>query len=231
MGMTPLITLAGVLNYYPTLFDNMQLPVPPTDAAAIGLQADQLRAAWTISKEDFSEFMALHSMGMCLAYPDADFMKYAIGVWSKAHIHEWQRMFDTLFFRYNPLWNKDGKITETGTDTHTGHDVENIDGTAAGNSTNTGYTHGYDGGTTHTDDGLSWSHADKTVSSNQLANGTDRDYTTNNTDTLNHVTVEQGNIGVTKTTELIKEERELALFSIEEYIADEFKKQFCLMIW
>ena len=231
MAMTAVITLAGMLNYKPDLFDEMVLPTPPIDAAAIGLQADQLRSAWTIDKDELAEFIALHTAGMSLVYADGDFMKHILGTWSKAHIHEWQRLFDTLFFRYNPLWNKDGKISETGTDNQFGIENESLNGYANGNNKNTGYTHGYDGGATHEDDGLTWSHAEKSVGTDHADSGSSRNK--QHSDTLNkiHTTTEQGNIGVRSSQELIEQERNLALFSIDEFIADAFKKQFCLMLW
>lgn len=40
-----------------------------------------------------------------------------------------------------------------------------------------------------------------------------------------------GNIGVTATQDLIKKEREIADFSIIEYITQSFKERFCLLIY
>lgn len=42
---------------------------------------------------------------------------------------------------------------------------------------------------------------------------------------------EQGNIGVTTTQEMIRQERDVAEFNIYAYIADSFKKRFCLLIY
>ena len=213
------------------LFEYLELPSPPLDASAIGLQADQLRADWTIDKDDFVEFLCLHTMGMSLMVPDFDWMKNAIGTWSRAHIHEWQRMFDTLFYKYNPLWNKDGRVTDSGWDHRHGENSGEGHGGSSADNTETGYTHGYDGGTTHTDDNLAWTHADKTKGSNtgRYNDATSGEATEQSS--YNHTRLEQGNIGVTMSQELITKERELAMFSIDEFIADEFKKQFCLMLW
>ena len=40
-----------------------------------------------------------------------------------------------------------------------------------------------------------------------------------------------GNIGVTTTQQMIKEEREIVQFDMYQYIADSFKAEFCLMIY
>lgn len=40
-----------------------------------------------------------------------------------------------------------------------------------------------------------------------------------------------GNIGVTTTQKMIKEQREVVKFNLSDYIIDEFKRRFCLMIY
>ena len=42
---------------------------------------------------------------------------------------------------------------------------------------------------------------------------------------------EQGNIGVTTTQQMIKEERDISEFNIYAYIADSFRKRFCLLVY
>lgn len=42
---------------------------------------------------------------------------------------------------------------------------------------------------------------------------------------------ETGNIGVTTTQQMIKEEREISEFSFYKYIAESFKQEFCIMIY
>lgn len=64
-----------------------------------------------------------------------------------------------------------------------------------------------------------WSDSDKMDSA-----GTD-------TGTIIREHVEQGNIGVTTTQAMIKEEREIALFNVMDVIIDDFKKRFCLLIY
>ena len=43
--------------------------------------------------------------------------------------------------------------------------------------------------------------------------------------------VEQGNIGVTTSQQMIREQREIVLFNLYEFITESFKKQFCLMVY
>lgn len=55
----------------------------------------------------------------------------------------------------------------------------------------------------------------------------DRDTTDTGTITI----TEQGNIGVTSTQELIQRQRDVVQFNVYDYIIEEFKKRFCLMVY
>ena len=78
---------------------------------------------------------------------------------------------------------------------------------------------------------LNWTHADKDISSSTGSNSGNRTLTTDDDATRTRTQLEQGNIGVTQVQDMIDAERRVAAFSIEEFIAEAFKKQFCLMIW
>jgi hypothetical protein len=57
----------------------------------------------------------------------------------------------------------------------------------------------------------------------------DRD--TTDTGTINNETWERGNIGVMSTQDLIKQQREVVQFNIIDYIINDFKNRFCLLIY
>ena len=230
MGMSARLTLAGMKTYYPSLFEGMVLPTPPIDAAAIGLEAGQLRTAWTIDKNNLVDYICLETMSQSLVYPDAPFMANAIAVWSAVKLPEWQRLFDTLFFKYNPLWNKDGRITDSGRNTRLQADQQADTIHVQVTNKDTKYTHGYDSGQT-TIEGLTWNHSDLDMTLNQANNTLSRAYNSSNTDTLSNTRTETGNIGVTMSQELINKEREIAMFNIYDVITKDFKDKFCLMIW
>ena len=143
--MVATLTLAGLIQYRPDILDNLQLPHIPT-YYEMGVNVDQIKQTWAIDPEEFAAFLCFHTMGMSLAIPDADYIKQAVGVWSASHVHEWQQMFNTLFYRYNPIWNKDAKTTETDHDERETHNNGTGSGTQSGTNNVTGYTNGYDGG-------------------------------------------------------------------------------------
>lgn len=236
--MVATLTLAGLIQYRPDILDNLQLPHVPT-AAEMGVEANQIRQTWSIDPDEFATFLCFHTMGLSLAIPDADYIKNAVGVWSASHVHEWQRMFDTLFYKYNPLWNKDATTTENDNDARTVTAQGSHHGTLGNDSRVTGYTNGYDGGSsTETDPitdnsgrTIAWTHSDKTIGNNDsTSDGWTHDSTSDQYYHARTVT-EKGNIGVTQVQQMIDAERETAKYNIEEIIAEAFKNAFCIQVY
>ena len=54
---------------------------------------------------------------------------------------------------------------------------------------------------------------------------------TTDTGTVKHERIEQGNIGITSTQDLISQERQIALFNVMDVIIKDFIKRFCLAIY
>lgn len=141
---------------------------------------------------------------MTMLYPDADMMKEAIGYWSKARINVWNRMAQVLFADYDPFINI--KRDETRTILY---EPDLADSGTSVNSVN------------------AWNDI----------NGTERDSTTVNstqkgsaktTETL-HV---EGDSAITDAQDVAKKEFELRdRYEIYDYIVNDFRSRFCLMIY
>lgn len=142
-----------------------------------------------------------------LVYPSFNMMKLAITNWSKVEFKIWEKLFDSENLDYNPLWNVDADITDT--ITRSGNN------TTQGSNQNTGSTKGYNE--------TAWLDNSKDVGSNSGSGQW--------ADSENHTTRRTGNIGVTSSQQLLKEEREVADFSTIKYIVNSFKRRFCIMIY
>lgn len=99
------ITLVGLYQYNPALFDTLIIPAvspvtPDPGHPAIVYFPDKETLVATIL-EKASEFPALYS--------DYDFMRFMIGVWSKNCAPMMQKLWDTINFQYNPIHNYDRK--------------------------------------------------------------------------------------------------------------------------
>lgn len=237
------ISVLGLYKYDQSLFDNLQLPD--------GFTADDRTTLINNLLMECAEFEC--------TYPNFDFCKAAIGFWSKARLHVWQKLYATMFFEYNPIWNKDGTITETRTKEYSGaksgtvtsskedwatkEDIATDSLLAGGNldSTTENQTAGFNSNDYVKKDKTivdqTW---DETDTHSIRHNITDHDSgtgsstetgSTSGDESEEYVRTEQGNIGLTSTQQLIKEEREVAQFEIDDFIIKDFKKQFCILVY
>ena len=100
MSLTPRLTLIGLYNYDPAVFINLTLPA-------------------AVDEEIFIDSL-LMEYGECpLIYPDLDFMKLAIGAWSRKWYANIERIAAAITEEYNPLHNYDR--TETWTENEEGN--------------------------------------------------------------------------------------------------------------
>ena len=88
MSHTPKLTLIGLYNYDDTLFDSLVLPSPVDHDTAINT-------------------ILLNYGEAPLTYPDLDFMKTAIGLWSAKYATTIEKIANALEAEYNPIHNYD----------------------------------------------------------------------------------------------------------------------------
>ena len=66
----------------------------------------------TVDKDVFVNKLLLDTAELEVLYPDANIFKTAIKYWSAAEVQNWNKLYDTTVLKYNPIWNKDGTVTE-----------------------------------------------------------------------------------------------------------------------
>lgn len=148
------------------------------------------------------------------AIPDPDRLREVIGYWSSKQLPIWVKLQNTLNLDYDPIANYDRTETETISHEETGSD------TSSGGDTTHGYTAGFNDAGTYAN-----VPASKTVS--ELGSTVDSERSFTDSRTMNA----RGNIGVTTTQEMIQQEREVSQFSLIDYIVNDFKNQFCLLVY
>lgn len=238
------LSILGLYQYDQSLFDNLHLPDDFT--------ADDRTTLINNLLMDCAEFECL--------YPDFDFCKAAIGWWSRARLPVWEKLYASTMFDYNPIWNKDGTITETRTKTYSDEKTGSVnnrkdttssveDGTAStrmlsvskDDTTTENQTAGFNSSdytkkdkstVQHKYDDSETGRVTRTVTDIGAEQGnTTESGTTSGEESEDYTRIEQGNIGVTSTQQLIREEREVVQFEIDDYIINDFKKQFCILIY
>lgn len=82
------LTLIGLYNFDPTLFDSLELP------------ADY-------DKQTFIDSLLIEHGEKCILYSNPDFMKYSIGAWGRKWALELERIAQALKAEYDPIYNYD----------------------------------------------------------------------------------------------------------------------------
>lgn len=206
------LSIVGLYEYDPTIFEDL---TPPTG----------------VQKQDVIDSILLECSDLELLYPSLNMMKIAIRAWSIREHETWQKLQDTITVTYNPLWNVDATIQETGSTSReregTGNNSREREGTGSNGGTKTNSVKGYNS--------TNWSDNEKDVTSDsQTWSEDDSDSQTwseDDSEEETRTTRRTGNIGVTSSQDLIKQEREVAMFNIIDYIVGSFKKRFCLLIY
>lgn len=190
MSHTPKLTLIGLYNYDDSLFEKMLLPVG-------------------VDKEIAVKTILLSYGEAPLTYPDLEFMKDAIGIWSDKNEWTFWKISQALQAEYNPIHNYDRN--EEYTDTESLKTSANASQTGSTEDTVSAYN-----ATTYQPD----SKSDSTGRTTN-AGTSDRE--------LKHSAHLYGNIGVTTSQEMLRAEVELRVnLNVYDVIADSFYKEFCL---
>lgn len=99
MSTTARLSLIGMYNFDPTIFDDLVLPE-------------------LYDKADFVNSLLLSQGEKRVMYTDIDFMKLSIQVWGKKWFANLERIADALTEEYNPLHNYDRHEEYTDTETY-----------------------------------------------------------------------------------------------------------------
>lgn len=197
----PTLSIAGLYSFNDHLFDDMYIPE--------SLDRDTVVASIIMETE-----------GLEALYVDVPFMMNAIKYWSITMRHKWDKLVASMNFDYNPIWNKDGVRVHTEEENKSSERDETVADSTASTSNNFGA--GF-----NTTSGLTNRERDTVQNSGQVKTDDDLKESTKR----ESKDVEQGNIGVTSTQQLIKEEREVADINIYSIIAKDFKHKFCIQVY
>ena len=288
--MRPWLSVLGLYKYDNTIFDKLTLPLK----AELRQDLDLIEPA-ELDKNLLIGKILMDLGELSLIYSDPDILKDMIEIWGDVNHDNFLALWETLLYKYNPIWNKDGTITEqraitrsgqtsgtladmtsgsktgsasenrttiTDSDT-TGRSVTDEDTTGGKTTTDTravahnvtGFdTNSYSPDTQDVNSGTisesssgsldstvnatgsedttvtdALQHADTETTSGTLSRTTGS--TSSGSDTESYNRVEQGNIGVTTTQQMIREQREIVQFNLYQFMTESFKQNFCLMVW
>lgn len=231
------ITLIGFYNYYKAvdkdLFANLTLPAG-------------------ISKDDVVNNILLKGGEFEVLFSNPEFLENMMLLWSNKNKWTFEKWIKAINIEYDPLYNYDRmeEYTDTRTDAETvkrelsnSEDISKEENVSAADQSESSGT----GETTNTKsayDSASYTPHDKSNSSSTGSNvstsltnvdGTQHNSTTgsDNSNKLSNGVLEHkahlyGNIGITSSQTMLKEELEIAKWNLYDQIADLFIQEFCI---
>lgn len=80
------LTILGLYQYDSSIFDFMYLPL-------------------NLSHEILINNILLECSELEILYPDSDFFKFAVKVWSEKEVGRWEHLYRTTQYEYDPIEN------------------------------------------------------------------------------------------------------------------------------
>lgn len=202
------LSIYGLYTFDNTIFDNLTVPT--------GMDKDTLVAQILTDCSDFA-----------LIYPNFDFMKMLIGVWSTKEQKIWENLYLSENIEYNPIENYDRNESITRVVN------TNAEGTSNGTALNTSGDNGETiSGQTAYDSNTFKDTSRVQANSNNNSQSVNSESVKNNSSgsetVINHT---HGNIGVTTAQQMIEGFREVSKFCTYDYIVQSFKDRFCVQVY
>lgn len=226
--MRATLSILGLYQREPTLFDELELP-------------------GSMNKDVLIDNILYEAAPLEAYYPDPNFMKFMIGRWSFMNQSVWQKLYDTTVLEYNPIFNYDR--TEEWSENEQMLDKRTLTGKEMETSTDNSSGEIRSSGTVQSELNVSGYNESSYVPREQTIETPDT-LTSNTSETDRIVSIDKndtenmdrkrdnirtgrafGNIGVTTTQQMIQQERETVLFNMYKVITDSFIERFCLMIY
>lgn len=170
-----------------------------------------------------------------LVYPDYDAMRAAIANWSVRRLPIWEKLYLTTTLDYDPIENYNRVEEWSDTSEQTTESKDGVTQKASSKSSGTGHStitssvKGYDseqfvGKQQDVTEALDGTENSSTAESNTKREDAGKSNSV-------HKGYVHGNIGVTTTQKMIREEREIVNYDIYQVIVQDFQERFCLMVW
>ena len=205
--MRSTVSILGVYDYDNTVLDGFVIPA-------------------NVSRETFLMELFRNCAELELLYSDPDVLRPMLKYWSENRLPIWEELEKTLHYEYNPIENYDRREDWSDDSVSEASGNSNITSSSTSSNATTNKIAAFN------------APADEQLRTRDTSNGSGSDKTTSKGDTTSntsagsqHTGRMHGNIGVTTTQAMIKEQRDVVQFSVIEYIVNDFKHDFCLMIY
>lgn len=218
------LTLQGMYEYDPTLFDLWELP------------------EW-MEKQPLIDAILFRAGEFELLYPALPYLKYQIGAWGARHNRTFTKWNEALEIEFNPLDNYDRHEEYTDEKWNSGNTSTTTSNTRSESETTSGSRTTSGSGELNVSayDSATYSPKEQNIDSgtatdsgSRTSSGTDGGSVTGSNDgheKIIHGAHLWGNIGVTTSATMLTEFLNVERFNLYEQIADLFVQDFCIMIY
>ena len=206
------ITLIGMYNFDNTLFDELTFPA--------GIDRDLAINRILEKSEEFE-----------LVYADFDYLKDRIGIWGKLWERTFSKWYEALNIKYDPLYNYD-RFEE--------YEDTKANGFKNTSSSNSSTETGSESSSSVTNQVSAYDDADFTnkeyeeagAETSQTGTGSATSNSSGSSDeTIKHKAHLYGNIGVTTSVQMLKEQLDVVEWNLYEHISDIFIDEFCILVY
>ena len=94
-------SVIGAYNEDSTIFDGLRLP----DKIVTEGYEDLFQEMPVMNKEVFIRNLLCELGELSLKHTNIEFLKFEITAWSDKNYYNWCQLYETTFYKYNPLWN------------------------------------------------------------------------------------------------------------------------------
>ena len=212
-----MLTIMAMYDYFPELFDQLSLPSGVDRTTAI-------------------DKIIMETAELECIYPSVPFLHRAIGIWSATMQQTFSRMWEAVNLEYNPIENYDRQENETvsGTRQHSGQDVTVGSGSDSRTVSDSGSLvnkiAGFDSTTlVDHDSGTSTRNGTDSGSESSRSELTHGEKIADSTTRNSRI---HGNIGLTTSQQMLESEINLLpKLNFYAFVAEEFKKRFCILVY
>lgn len=172
-----------------------------------------------IDRTDLINNILEQSAAFEVLYPDFDYLKFSIGAWSKRWYRTIEKWNTALNVEYDPLNNYDRHEEWT--------DEDNVSGSTETSATSGGTAEDELSVVAYNSD--AYHNKEKTESESSSSSSGSSETTTEGTS--EHTGHLWGNIGVTTSQEMLRQELDVQKFNLIQQITDLFLTEYCIMVY
>lgn len=131
------LSILGLYDYDNTILDGFLANLPDPEKVPVDKYPDSYIQPAPLNTSSLIDNIMIECSELEFMYPAPALAKRAITAWSVGMAHKWQKLYDTMWMIYNPLWNNWRKFTSERNRQELGENLETRNLTSGRDSSRT----------------------------------------------------------------------------------------------